>query len=71
MHGEFGSKYSKKESVVKGDHVYRAIWAPIISEELTTQPEDHSDHTVSVTVHSCSVVYVPSTLLCVVVLLEA
>ena len=39
-----GSDYYEKTSVVKGHHVYKAVWTPFIGEELPVQPEDHNDH---------------------------
>ena len=39
-----GSDYYEKASVVKGHHVYKAVWAPFLGEELSVQPEDHNDH---------------------------
>ena len=29
-----GSDYYEKASVVKGHHIYKAIWTPMIGEEL-------------------------------------
>ena len=39
-----GSDCYEKVSVVKGYHVYKAVWTPFIGEELPVQPEDHNDH---------------------------
>ena len=39
-----GSDYYEKSSVVKGHHVYKAVWKPFWGEELSVQPEDHNDH---------------------------
>ena len=39
-----GSDYYEKASVVKGHHVYKAVWTPFLGEELSVQPEDHNDH---------------------------
>ena len=39
-----GSVYYEKASVVKGHHVYKAVWTPFLGEELSVQPEDHNDH---------------------------
>ena len=39
-----GSDYYEKASVVKGHHVYKAVWTPFWGEELSVQPEDHNDH---------------------------
>ena len=66
-----GSNYFKSESVVKSDHVYRAIWTPVTGEELTAQPENHNDHAVLLTTDSCTVRYILHTVSCVVILVEA
>ena len=34
----------EKESVVRGHHVYKAIWTPVIGEELEVRTEDDNDH---------------------------
>ena len=34
----------EKESVVRGHHVYKAIWTPAIGEELEVRTEDDNDH---------------------------
>ena len=39
-----GSDYYEKASVIKGHHVYKAVWTPFLGEELLVQPEDHNDH---------------------------
>ena len=40
-----GSDYYKKASVVKGHHIYKASWTPVIGEELpAAQAEDRNDH---------------------------
>ena len=38
-----GSDYYERASVVKGHHVYKAVWMHFIGEELPVQPEDHND----------------------------
>ena len=41
----------EKESVVRGHHIYKAIWTPVIGEELDVQTEDsnhHDQHAVAV-----------------------
>ena len=46
-----GSDYYEKARVVKGHHIYKAIWTPVIGEELPAQAEDRNDydeHTVAV-----------------------
>ena len=46
-----GSNYYEKVSVVKGHHIYKAIWTPMIGEELPVQSEDnnyHNEHTIAV-----------------------
>ena len=40
-----------KESVVRGHHVYKAVWTPVIGELLSLRAEDnneHDDHAVAV-----------------------
>ena len=44
VHGKSYSNYYEKASVVKGHHYYKAIWMPMISEELPVQSEDDNDH---------------------------
>ena len=44
-----GSDYYEKASVVKGHHVYKAVWTPFLGEELSVQPEDHDEHAIAVT----------------------
>ena len=39
-----GSDYYEKASVVKSQHIYKAVWTPFVGEELPVQPEDHNDH---------------------------
>ena len=44
------SAYEKK-SVVRGHHIYKALWTPSIGEELLVEREDgnqHDDHAVAV-----------------------
>ena len=36
----------EKESVVRGHHVYKAIWTPVIGEELEVRTEDDSDQVI-------------------------
>ena len=41
----------EKESVVRGHHVYKAIWTPVIGEELevkTDEDNNHDQHAVAV-----------------------
>ena len=33
-----------KESVVRGHHVFKAVWTPLIGEELPVFPESESAH---------------------------
>ena len=49
-----GSDYYDKVSVVKGHHVYKAVWTPFIGEELPVQPEYHEEHAVAVTRDGCT-----------------
>ena len=32
------------QSTVRGHHIYKAIWTPVIGEELTVIPEEANDH---------------------------
>ena len=32
------------QSTVRGHHIYKAIWTPVIGEELTVVPEEGNDH---------------------------
>ena len=60
-----GSDYYEKASVVKGHHIYKAIWTPVIGEELPAQAEDrndHDEHAVAVTKGDCIVGHVPRTI---------
>ena len=50
-----GSYYYEKASVVKGHHVYKAVWTPFIGEELPVQPEYHEEHAVAVTRDGCTI----------------
>ena len=34
----------EKASVVKGHHVYKSIWTPVIGQELQFKPEDDNEH---------------------------
>ena len=34
----------EKESVVRGHHVYKVIWTPVIGEELEVRTKDDNDH---------------------------
>ena len=34
----------EKESVVRGHHVYKAIWTPVIGEELEVKTEEDNNH---------------------------
>ena len=34
----------EKESIVRGHHVYKAIWTPVIGEELEVRTEDDNEH---------------------------
>lgn len=51
-------------SIVKGHHVYKSIWTPVISQELLVKPEDDNEHdknTVSVIRGDCTVGHIPRT----------
>ena len=34
----------EKSSVVKGHHVYKFVWTPVIGQELKTKLEEHNEH---------------------------
>ena len=34
----------EKASVIRGHHIYKSIWTPVVGEELTLQREDGNDH---------------------------
>lgn len=34
-----GNFYVEFRSVIRGFHVYRSVWTPVLGEQLTTQPE--------------------------------
>ena len=34
----------KKESVVRGHHILKMYWTPVIGEILTTETEDGNEH---------------------------
>ena len=41
----------EKASVIHGHHVYKAVWTPVIGEELAVKPEvdnEHDDHAIVV-----------------------
>ena len=31
-------------SMIRGHHIYKSIWTPVVGEELTLQREDSNDH---------------------------
>ena len=43
-HGLRAPSSIEKESVVRGHHVYKAIWTPVIGEELSLRAEDNNEH---------------------------
>ena len=52
----------KKASVVKGHNIYKAVWLPVIGEELRTKLEkdnEHDEHAVAVILDGCTVGHVP------------
>ena len=61
-HGQW--KY-EKVSVVKGCHLYKSIWMPVIGQELLVKPEDNNKldkHTVSVIMSDHTVGHIPHTI---------
>ena len=32
------------QSIVRGHHIYKVVWTPVIGEELTVIPEENNDH---------------------------
>ena len=32
------------QSVVRGDHIYKVVWTPVIGEELSVLSEENNDH---------------------------
>ena len=37
-------KELRKDSVVRGHHVYKSVWAPVIDEELNLEHEKSNEH---------------------------
>ena len=33
-----------KDSVVRGHHIYKTYWTPVVGEELTLEMEDDNEH---------------------------
>ena len=55
----------EKDSVVRGHHVYKIYWTPVVGEELTLATEDdneHDEHAVSVMKDGYIVGHVPCSL---------
>ena len=42
--GAVTSEWYEMESVVRGHRIYKAVWTPVIGEELLLQPEDDNEH---------------------------
>ena len=34
----------EKASVVRGHHIYKAVWTPTLGEDLLLEPEDENEH---------------------------
>ena len=54
----------EKASVVKGHHIYKAVWTPVIGEGLHTQLEEnnkHNEYTVVVILDGRTVGHLPGT----------
>ena len=52
----------KKESVVRGHHIYKTSWTPVIGEELPAEREEnneHDEHAVAVRKNGVIVGHVP------------
>ena len=52
----------EKTSVIRGHHIYKSIWTPIIGEELVLEAQDdneHDKHAVAVVKDVCVVGHVP------------
>ena len=52
----------EKTSVIRGQHIYKSIWTPIIGEELVLEAQDdneHDKHAVAVMKDGCVVGHVP------------
>ena len=52
----------EKMSVIRGHHIYKSIWTPIIGEELVLEAQDdnkHDKHAVGVMKDGCVVGHVP------------
>ena len=60
---------------MEGHHIYKAVWTPVIGEELHTKLEkdnEHDEHTVAVILDGGTVGHLPRTISpCVVVLFKA
>ena len=51
-----------KESVVRGHHIYKVVWTPVIGELLPLRAEDnneHDNHAVAVVKGDCVVGHIP------------
>ena len=42
--GDANTKGLRKDSVVRGHHVYKFVWTPVIGEELYLEPEESNEH---------------------------
>ena len=57
----------EKANVVKGPHVYKSIWTPVIGQELQVKPEydnEHDKHAISVIMGDRTVGHLPQTISC-------
>ena len=62
--GVAGGVY-EKESVVRGHHIYKTVWTPVIGEELPVEREEdnqHDQHAVAVVKNGTIVGHMPRTL---------
>ena len=52
----------EKASVVKGHHIYKAVWTPVIGEGLHTKLEENNEHAVAVILDGRTVCHLPRTI---------
>ena len=64
QHGALCNDSYEKTSVMRGHHIYKSIWTPIIGEELVPEAREdngHDKHTFAVMKDGCIVEHVFST----------
>ena len=42
--GNASTEELQKDSVVRGHHVYKSVWTPVIGKELYLEPEESNEH---------------------------